>query len=247
MKAIAEITKVEFKLFTRNFISMFFVLAFPVMMLLMFGGIYGNKPSALFNGHGTIDVSVPAYTAMIIAVTGIMSLPLVICGYRERKILKRFKATLINPIHLIISQLVVNFAMTVVGMFLLIVVGKLVFDLRFLGNNLQMLLVFFLSVISIFSLGFLIASISPSMRAANGIANLVYFPMIFLTGATLPLEIMPDTMADISRFLPLTYAVNALKKTWLGGSLSDIKTDIIVLAAIFVLCFAISIKAFKWE
>lgn len=247
MKILIEITKVEFKLFTRNFINMFFSLAFPVMMLLMFGGIYGNKPSTFFNGHGTIDVSVPAYVAMIIAVTGIMSLPLVVCGYRERKILKRFKATPMNPMHVIISQLIVNFIMTILGMIILIIVGKIVFDLHFFGNVFSTILVFLLSVISIFSLGFLIASLSPSMRAANGIANLVYFPMIFLTGATLPLEIMPKVMVQISKFLPLTYAVDALKKVWLGGSLLDIKLDIIVLVAVLVISCIISSKAFKWE
>ncbi len=71
---------------------------------------------------------------------------------------------------------------------------------------------FLLAIISIFSLGFLIASVSPNMRSANAIANLVYFPMLFLTGATIPMELMPDTMVKISKAIPLTYVVNGFKK-----------------------------------
>ena len=100
----------------------------------MFGGIYGNEPVEFFGGHGTIDVTVPSYFCMIIAVTGLMSLPLTVAQYRERKILKRFMATPINPSGILISQVIVNFIMTVLGMVVLIVVGKIVFDLHFLGG-----------------------------------------------------------------------------------------------------------------
>lgn len=247
MKTFIEITITEFKLFTRNFINMFFLLIFPMMLLLMFGGIYGNEPSEMFNGHGTIDVSVPAYMGMVIAVSGIMSLPLVTSSYRERKILKRFRATPMNPLHVIISQVMVNFIMTAVGIILLIIVGKLVFNLQFFGNVLLMIGMFLLAIISIFSLGFLIASIAPNMRSANAIANLVYFPMLFLTGATIPMELMPDTMVKISKVIPLTYVVNGFKKVWMGGTINDILVEIIVLVAITMVCVAISYKYFRWE
>jgi len=247
MKILGYLTYTEFKLFIRTFANVFFALVFPSMLLLMFGGIYGNEPSDLFQGHGTVDVSVPAYIAMIIAVTGIMSLPLSVSGYRERKILKRFKATPINPFYILLSQIFINFIMTILGMVILFLIGKTVFELNFMGDFVDMSFAFIISTLSIFALGFIIASFSPNIKFATVVANIVYFPMIFLTGATLPLEIMPETMVNISKIIPLTYAVELLKGVWLGGELSEYLRQIFVLFGILVLCAIISIKNFRWE
>ena len=64
MQGLFKLTWIELKLFSREPIAAFFTLAFPLMMLFLFGSIYGNKPSSFFGGFGTIDISVPAYTAI---------------------------------------------------------------------------------------------------------------------------------------------------------------------------------------
>jgi len=246
VKSLFELTKVEFKLTLRNFPVAFFSLVFPVLMVLMFGGIYGNKPDPFFGGHGTVDIMVPSLVGAIIAVTGLMNLPLTIAGYRERKILKRFMATPISPYYVIVSQVTVNFATTLIGLLLLAIVGKLVFDLHYLAQGPAFILAFLLSIFSIFSFGFLIASVAPNAHAATAIANLVYFPMLFLTGATIPLEVMPKIMVKISKILPLTYAVDLLKNTWLGNKVSYLQ-DVLVLAVILIVSLVISLFTFKWE
>ena len=247
LKTMHKLTTFEFKLFSRNFMSMFFLLAFPTFMIILFGGIYGNTPNELYGGVGMVDISVPAYSGMIISVTGLMSLPLTICEYREKKILKRYKATPISPVYVITSQIFVNTFMTVVGMSALIVVAKLVFDLKFMGNIFEIIIIFLLSTLSVFSIGFLIASISPNMKAANAIANLVYFPMLFLTGATIPIEIMPDFMQRISQFLPVTHVVDAMKQVWTGDDITSAWVSILVIVGVMLLCLTLSIKLFRWE
>lgn len=246
-KIILRLTAFEFKLFSRNFMNMFFLLLFPTLMILLFGGIYGNEPFEMYGGFGTIDISVPAYAGMIISVTGLMSLPLTICEYREKKILKRYKATPIEPVYVILSHVLVCLVMTVVGMLLLILVARLVFNLQFIGNALLVIAVFLLSTLSVYSIGFLIASIAPNMRAASATANLVYFPMLFLTGATVPIELMPKFMQDIAQVLPVTHVVKAMKVVWLGGSLADAWISLAVLAGVFIICAGLSLRLFRWE
>jgi len=175
-----------------------------------------------------------------------MSLPLTIAGYRERKILKRFMATPISPYYVIVSQVTVNFATTLIGLLLLAIVGKLVFDLHYLAKGPSFILSLLLSIFSIFSFGFLIASVAPNAHAATAIANLVYFPMLFLTGATIPLEVMPEIMVKISKILPLTYAVDLLKNTWLGNKVSYLQ-DVLVLVSILIVSLVVSLFTFKWE
>lgn len=247
MKGFIELTKVEFRLLLRNIPAVFFALIFPSLMLVLFGGIFGNKPDLHLGGHGSVDLGVPAYTGMVIAVAGIMSLPLAIASYREKKILKRFMATPVSAENVLISQVVVNFLMTVIGMLILVVVGKAFFNLHFLGKLLPISIAFVLSTLSIFSIGLLIASLSPNASAATAIAYLIYFPSLFLTGATTPMEIMPKVMVKISKVIPLTYAVDLLKGVWLGGSLLHYKLDIVVLAAVLLVSAGISAFAFRWE
>src|SRR5215813_11651172 len=93
---------------TRNFPPLFFGLAFPVMLLALFGGIYGNKPAAQFGGLGTVDVSVPAYVALVLAVAGLTSFPLGMVEYRSRGFLRRLRATPARPSTFLVAQLVVN-------------------------------------------------------------------------------------------------------------------------------------------
>ncbi len=69
-------TWVEFKLFLREPIGAFFKLVFPLMLLVIFGSIFGNKPEAIMGGLGSMDVSTPAYIAMIIGTVGLMSGPI---------------------------------------------------------------------------------------------------------------------------------------------------------------------------
>lgn len=252
MKTLISLIKIDFKLILREFVVVFFSLAFSVLMILMFGGIYGNEPSPFFGGFGSVDVLVPSYIGVILSVNGIMSLPLTLVEYRDKKILKRFMATPMKSNNIIISQLIVNFVLTIIGFLLLLIIGKFVFDLKFYGNIFLFILAFIISTLSIFSIGFLIASLVKNIRSANAIANIIYFPMIFLSGATFPIENFPKFMLNIAKALPLTYIVDLFKRIWLNSDLSwvksnlSLKIDFIVLIVILIICFAISVFKFRW-
>jgi ABC-2 type transport system permease protein len=66
LKTIAKFTWVEAKLYIREPMAAFFTLAYAPMILLLFGFIYGNKPSAFFGGHGFIDIAIPSYISLVV-------------------------------------------------------------------------------------------------------------------------------------------------------------------------------------
>lgn len=247
MRSLYKLSLVEAKLFFREPMAAFFTLAFPLMMLFLFGSIYGNKPSTLFGGYGSVDMSVPAYTAMIIATSGLIGLTVVLSTYREKGILRRLKATPLNPPTILISQVAVIFLMTTLGMALLVIAAKLVYNLRFDGNALSVFAAFFLSSMSFFSLGFILASITPTARTAQVVAMVIFYPMIFLSGATIPREVMPETIRTYSQILPLTHVVNLLRGMWIGESWSQHWLEVGVLFALLIIGVAISAKIFRWE
>ena len=247
MRVLMKYTWTEIKLFLREPIGAFFTLAFPLMMLFLFGSIYGNDPSPYFDGYGSVDVSIPAYTAMIIGTTGLMGLTITMSAYREKGILRRLRATPIQPNIILISQVVVIFLMTLAGMLLLILAGKLIYGVRFDGNPLSVALAFILGSLSFFSLGFVLASVIPTARTAQVVGMAILYPMLFLSGAGMPLEILPESVRKISKFLPLTHVVTLLRGLWTGDTWSQHTTEVIVLSCIMVLGVLISAKTFRWE
>jgi len=247
MRAFWKLTLVESKLFFREPMAAFFTLAFPLMMLFLFGSIYGNDPTPFFGGYGSVDVSVPAYTALIIATSGLLTLTIHIASYREQGVLRRLRVAPLRPHTILSAQVTVIFGMTVVGMVLLVLASKGVYHLRFDGNPWSVLLAFVLSSLSFFALGFVLAGLLPTARTAQVVAMALFYPMIFLSGATLPLEILPEGVRRTAQVLPLTHVVTLLRGLWMGETWGDHLRETGILLALLIVGVLVSAKTFRWE
>jgi len=247
MHGFWKLTWTETKLFLREPMAAFFTLAFPLMILFLFGSIYGNEPTPFFGGYGSVDVSVPAYTGMIIATSGLLGLSIVISSYRERGILRRLKATPLRPHAILSAQVIVIFIMTALGMVMLVVAGKIVFDLRFAGNLFNVAGAFILSSMSFFALGFVVAGLMPTARTAQVVSMALFYPMLFLSGAAVPREVMPETIQQYAKALPLTHVVSLLRGLWIGESWNQHLTEVGILIAMTIVGVIISAKTFRWE
>ncbi|MFQ5771050.1 MAG: ABC transporter permease, partial [bacterium] len=213
----------------------------------LFGSIYGNEPTPFFGGYGSVDVSVPAYTAMIIATSGLLSLTIVLAVYREKGILRRLKATPLHPQTILTAQVSVIFLMTALGMVLLIIAAKIVYSLRFAGNPFNVLLAFILSSLSFFALGFVLAGLLPTARSAQIVAMVLFYPMLFLSGATIPREVLPETIRTYAQILPLTHVVNLLRGLWIGNGWIEHLKEVAVLSGMLIFGVILSAKTFRWE
>ena len=178
MKKWLVLFQTEAVLYCRDVFGAFFTFAFPVLMLVLFGSIYGNAPTAYFDGLGSIDVSVPAYCAMILAVVGIMAFPLTLAQYKERKIYKRFDATPLGKGAVIVVQGAVSFTMAVLGFLLLFAVGFGVYGLRVDGSWVLIAALLLLCMASIFALGFFFTAIAPTERICQLLCYIAYFLML---------------------------------------------------------------------
>lgn len=247
MRGLWKLILIQAKLYLREPQATFFTIFFAPMMLLIFGAIYGNKPNPHFGGRGTIDISVPAYIGLIIASVGMIGVPIGISTARERGILKRFRATPLHPLGYIIGDIVSYLIMTMLGISLLILMGKAIFNVRFEGNLLSVMAGLLLGTLNIFSLGYLIAGLAPTARIAQTAGMFLAFPMMFLSGATIPLEVMPDKMQAFSRFIPLTHVVKLMKGLWFGEPWSQHLVEVTVLIGILVIAGAIAALSFRWE
>ncbi len=249
MKSLLKMTWMEAKLFLREPVSAFFTLIFPLLMLFIFGTIIGSQPPipGSDSTQGVIGNLIPAFTAMIIGMTGLMPVTLTMATYRENGILRRLRTTPVSPLVVMAAQVIVVFVMTALGMLLLVIAGQLVYHVQFNGNLLSLLGGFTLGSLSFFGIGFILAGTMPTARTAQIVAMVLLYPMLILSGAAWPRELMPAAVQKVSAFIPLTYVVNLLRGLWGGDPWSSHLLDVGVLAALLLAGVLISIKTFRWE
>ncbi len=247
MRGLRELMLTDIRLYVREPIATFFTIAFPPLIVVLFGVMYGNDPNPLFGGLGSMDVSMPAYAAMVLGIVGFISIPISISAYRESGALRRFRSTPLRPVTFIIADVVSNLLMMFIGILALVAVGWLLFRVAFDGNVIVVGIAITFCALSMFSIGYLIAAVAPTARTAQVIGMLVFYPMMFLSGASIPIEVMPESVQRIAQFLPLTYAVQLLKGLWFGEPWGDFAVGTAVLLGVFVVCTAMAARFFRWE
>jgi ABC-2 type transport system permease protein len=247
MRGFIELTLVNLKLYLREPIATFFTLAFPPLLVVLFGAMYGNEPRPMFGGYGSMDVSMPGYTAMILGTVGFLGVPITISGYRESGVLRRFQATPMRPLTYILADIVANLVTTLLGMMGLVIVGWLLYRVQFEGQVIGVMLAVAFCGLAMFSIGYLIAGLAPGARTAQVVGMVIFYPMMFLSGASIPLEILPETIQRIADFLPLTYVARLLRGLWLGDTWGDHLLETAVLGGVLIVCTALAARLFRWK
>jgi len=247
MRGFLKLASTDMRLFLREPIAVFFSIAFAPLLIVLNGLIGGNKPTPLSGGLGAMDLAMPAYAAMILCIIGFMSIPVSICGYRESGVLRRFRSTPLRPVTFIAADVVSNVLMAFVGILVLVVAGWILYRATFQGDIIVVGTAIVFCALSMFSIGYLIAAIAPTARVANVVGLLILYPMMFLSGMFIPAEVMPASVERISKFLPLTYAVELLRGLWFGKPWNDFWLATVVLLGVLVVCTALAARFFRWE
>ncbi|GKX28848.1 transport permease protein [Vallitalea longa] len=247
MKTFRTMLKTELKLSLRGMDMFIFAICMPVVVIVLIGIIYGDKPAFEGANYTFLEQTFGAVSTIAICAGGVMGLPLVVSEYRNRKILKRFQVTPVSPILVLGVQVTIYFLYSLVSLVLLTIIAALFFDFRFNGSILLFIGTFLLVMASMFSIGMMVGGIAPNVKIASIIASVLYFPMLIFSGATLPYELMPKGLQNIADLLPLTQGIKLLKATSLGLTVDNIIFPLILMVAITFVCCTISIKYFKWE
>ncbi len=122
------------------------------------------------------------------------------------------------------------------------------FGLHLRGNPLVLLLAIVAGAMAFLAIGFAISGIAPNTETAASYANLVTFPMLFLSGIFFSMENAPAWLRPITKVLPLPYLVDALREPMsFGNGLSAIWLDLLALMLTFIIAMAIAVRFFRWD
>ncbi len=247
MKAFFTMLKVDFKLSLRGLDMLIFAICMPIAVALIIGSIYGTKPAFDGANYTFYEQTFSGLISISICASGLMGLPLVIADLREKKILKRYKVTPINPVILLIEQAIIYIIYCLASLIILTLISVIFFDFKLQGSMLKFLASYFFVIISMFSIGLMVGGVAKNSKKAGAIASIIYFPSLIFSGTTLPYDAMPQALQKFSDFLPLTQGVKFLQASVIGNPLENVKISIIALSIIACACLFVAIKFFKWE
>jgi ABC-2 type transport system permease protein len=248
MSTLRKLSWVEMKLFVREPITMVFTFALPLIFLFVMGGVFGNTPDpdgTIYRGVGPMDYYVSAYIGLVMASIGVVALPIHLTVYRERGILRRFRASSIPVWSVFGSQLVVSLVIAILGGILLTLVAFFTYDVNLPETPGLLVPAFLLSIISFTALGVFLGAIIPTTRAAQGLGLILFFVMLILAGAGPPREVMTDAMRWVGDIMPLRYVILLLQDTWLGKGWNTSAS--LIVGGFTLVTVLLSARFFRWE
>jgi ABC-2 type transport system permease protein len=214
--ALARLTITEFRLFLREPIIVFWSIAFPVVLLVIFGNIPAfNKPQASYAGSTVLDVYIPIIIVMLLSLLSFVAMPTALAGYREQRILRRLQTTPAGAWRVLAAQLLVNFGTAVVMVAAILLVGRAFGVLFPLAPGIWTVIAL-LTAAGTLAVGLFVAAVAPSGRAAGAIGAILFFPLMFFSGLWLPIPSMPAVLQHISHATPLGAAWESFQAAALG-------------------------------
>jgi ABC-2 type transport system permease protein len=214
MRALLRLAGTEMKLFVREPIVLTFVFAFPVLTVLVLGGVFDDNDRA-FEGALPSDYYIAAYIGVVIAAIGLVMLPVHLASYRERGVLRRFDVSRYPRWALPAAWILVAMVITVVAVAILLVTSHLVYGLPEPNDLLGVVVGTLLGAFAFISIGIALGMALPSARSAQGLGMLLFFPFFLLGGAGPPPDAMGDPMSSIANVVPLTHVVRSIQEPWL--------------------------------
>ena len=254
MSGYLAMTRTEFRLFRREPFSVVFVLAFPLMMMVLLAAVFGNKQSdahkiqngmLIWRGVTPANYYTAASVAVIVAALGLLILPINLASYRERGILRRFHASSVSVPTLVSSQLTVALVTFVGGTLVMAVVAWLAYSAMLPQDVLGVIVALLAGTAAFGAIGFLLASVVRTSRSALGVGLLLFFVLWLISGTAPPRAVLPTGLRDIGGLFPLTHLVTAVQNPWFGFGWSG--TDLAVLAAYAVGAGVLALWRFRWD
>lgn len=244
MRSFVKLTRIEGRLLLRDPMTLFIGLLMPAALLIGLGAVPVLRgASEEFGGGRFIDYYAPSLLVMSVSVIGLTSMPSVVATYRERGILRRMQTTPVHPATLLAAQLTVSLAASLISALLIIVAGRLVYDVPLPEHPLGFAVAFVLGMAAVYSLGLLVAAIAPNGRAATGMAMVLFMAVMFFGGVYLPRFMLPDVIARIGDYVPPS--VQTLLDSWNGTAPSAL--PLVIMGATALVFGMLGARVFKWE
>ncbi|MFI5180529.1 MAG: ABC transporter permease [Thermoanaerobaculia bacterium] len=226
----------------RSKASLFWTLAFPLLFLFVFGAIFGGgKPEGVaYLMPGLLTISVMAGSLFGVAFRMIVA--------RENGVLRRLRVTPVTSLAIVVAYGMVALILLVATFALQLGTAKAIWRIPIAGPMASLALVALAGFFAFVPLGLFVGSAARDMRTAPPLANLIFFPMMFLSGSAVPYAILPPWLQTAGRLLPATYLVESLQGVIVRNDpLARLSAPLAILVLTGLVGVFMNALLFRWE
>ena len=241
MRNFASLTRMRIQLALRNRMFFFFSVVFPLGMFFLYAGIFakGNPRVVSFFLGPVIALNVMG---------SFWGLSAMLVTFREQGILRRFHVSPVTAADMLASSILANYLLTLPTVLIELLFARVIFHVMNLGDLLSLFVLVTVGTVSFASLGLVVASVTNTMQETQVLNQLIWLPLIFLSGATLPIAYLPKVAQSVAVFLPATYLVTGLQGAMYSSfPVWRLLTQILALALWTLLTFFVATQLFRWE
>ncbi|MDQ6677842.1 MAG: ABC transporter permease [Acidobacteriota bacterium] len=242
MKAYLALIRIELKLALRNRSALFFNYMFPLIFFFIFAQAFHAE-----QGGAILQVVAMVATIGVIG-NGLFGAGMRAVQEREQNILRRYKVTPISPAPLLTSSIVTGLILYLPYIALMLFLANRIYHMPVPEHLISMFVFVAFGTVAFRSIGLIIASVVNSMQESVILVQILYFVMLFLSGASFPISIFPTWLQNLSQFIPATYLVSGLQGILLRHeSILQNAAPVLALVITTVVALFVSTKIFRWE
>src|ERR1700704_4784712 len=242
LKTYTAQAAINLKLTFRDRTVIFFNYMFPLVFFFIFAQLFHAE-----QGGAIIQVLTMVISIGILG-SGFFGAGIRAVQDRETNVLRRFKVAPISAAPMLVASLItglLNFLPSVVMMVLL---SHFIYGMPLPERWPSLLIFVALGALAFRSIGLIVASVVNSMQESQIVIQLLYFPMLFLSGTTIPISVMPSWVQVIAQFIPATYLMTGMQS--ILGRKESLAQNVSAAGALLlttVLATFIGVKLFRWE
>jgi ABC-type multidrug transport system permease subunit len=242
MKSYLALIKIDLKLALRNRAVLFFSYLFPLGFFLVFAEMMDVSQ------FGTIARGVSMVLVLGILGNGLFGAGMRAVQERENNILRRYKVAPITPTPILVASMVTGWAVYLPSVLMILGIAHFYYGMAMPVRTISLFLFASIGIVAFRSIGMILASVVNSMQESNILIQLLYMPMLFLSGATFPISSLPHWAQVFSNFLPASYLVTGFEGIFLHNE-TIFHNLVPVLALLITMCLAtfVSSQLFRWE
>jgi ABC-2 type transport system permease protein len=236
------------KVFWRNPAAVFFTVMFPVLLLVIFSAIFGDKT---IDGLGGIEVTtyyVPAIITMAIVSATMQTLAMTLVIARDDGRLKRGRGTPMPAWVFIAGRIGNSVVVAILMLVVLSLLGKLLYGVPIPWSRLpDLLLVLAIGAAAFCCLGVALTALIPSQDAAAPIANAILLPLFFLSGVFVPEDEIPDGVIDFANHFPVRPFFQSVFDAYLPGNGPALAWDHLLVVGLWGIAgLVLAVRFFRW-
>jgi ABC-2 type transport system permease protein len=233
----------QLRLALRERAVLFFNYVFPLIFFFGFG---------LFMGGRATGAAMTRIVTMVIVLgilgSGLFGAGLRAVAERETGILRRYKVAPITPAPILVASLVTGWLLYLPSAILIVLLSHLLYQMPLPSQPVSLMAMVTLGCFAFRAIGLIVAAVANSAAESNVIVQILYMPMLFLSGATFPISSMPVTAQIVAQFLPASYLNTGMQHVMLRAEgIAANGESVVALVLTTLLGTFLATKLFRWE